>query len=400
MHNIRFRKVTSILFCNDTYYRKNDKGDTLAYGAFPYALWQERFLPHCDTLTVIGRKKPFSADLQDDNLDISNGPHVSHILLPNINSPIKRLTQGQTLYKRIENEVAKVDAVILRGPTEFAMMAAKAARKLGKPYAVEMSGCAFDHTWHHGSLIGNLYAPIKYLRARNMVKNAERVIYVTQYFLQRRYPTNGHTTFASNVEITAPPQKVLGQRLQRIKTQKSPQKIGLIGNYGNHLKGIGVALKALKALKDSGGDFTLHVLGKGDPKQWENTIKRYGLNVSFDGTRPGGEPVMEWLDSMDIYIQPSFHEGLPRAVIEAMSRGLPCLTSNAGGTDELLPTQCIHKKGNHKALAKTLISIWDDKDWQVAQSTANAKHALNYTKEALAPRRHKFWKELKEKWWA
>lgn len=47
---------------------------------------------------------------------------------------------------------------------------------------------------------------------------------------------------------------------------------------------------------------------------------------------------------MDIYIQPSDTEGLPRALLEAMSRGLPCLGTDVGGIPELLDKEFLFSK--------------------------------------------------------
>ena len=164
-----------ILFCHDTYYARDKAGKTYAYGSFPYALWETRFLPHFERMTVIGREK--ACDVREiKSLDVSSGKNVEHILLPNINAPLKRLLNGQEIYLKIEDQVKQADAVIIRGPVEFGMMAAKAARAHGKPYAIEMSGCAFDNVWYHGSKIGKIYAPLKYLRGRHMVAKADQVI--------------------------------------------------------------------------------------------------------------------------------------------------------------------------------------------------------------------------------
>ena len=388
----------TVIFCHDTYYCRHSNKEIYAFGAFPYKLWAERFLPHFDQVKIIGRDKG-ACDADVSMLDCSSGPNVTHILLPNINAPLKRALQGRRLYQEIYRQVSEADGVIIRGPVEFGMMAAKAARAQKKPYAVEMSGCAFDHTWFHGSWIGNLYAPIKYLRARHMVAHADQVIYVTQRFLQKRYPAQGRIEFASNVEITAPPDSVLHHRLKRIAKQPSTLKIGLIGNYGNALKGLDIALDVLGRLKAEGYDFHLHVLGSGDAARWQRDIDRLSLydHVHFDGSFPGGDQVMQWLDDLDLYIQPSRHEGLPRAVIEAMSRALPCLISNAGGADELLDPYCIHKKGSADQLYYQLKGIWSDWSWQTEQAENNFLRAKDYTAEVLKPKREAFWQQFLSK---
>jgi len=383
-----------LLFCHDTYYTQTKDGNVLAYGAFPYSLWADRFLPHFREITVIGREKN-ATEGDEKRLDVSSGEHVKFRLLPNINTPFKRLFKAGANKRAIAEEVAKADALVIRGPVEAGMMAAAAARKLGKPYAVEVSGCAFDHTWYHGSLIGKLYAPVKYFRAREMVKHADAAIYVTRDFLQRRYPCDGLIEYASNVEIEPVDPQVLQKRLERFQNKPDHLIIGLIGNINNALKGFEIALKSLSEVKEQLPRFTLRVLGQAAPEKWEETIKSYGLEgcVEFSGTLPGGEAVMKWLDDIDLYIQPSFHEGLPRAVIEAMSRGCPVLASNAGGTEELLPKGNIHKKGDWQALATALTKAALP-NWMTENAKLNFEVARRYTRDELMPRRFAFWKKF------
>ena len=386
-----------VLFAHDTYYSRDKNGKTYAYGSFPYDLWAERFLPHFEKMTIIGREKLFDAE-EVKSLDISSGAHVEHVLLRNINTPLQRLVSGQDIYFKIEDQVKKADAVIIRGPVEFGMMAAKAAREHGKPYAVEMSGCGFDNVWYHGSPVGKIYAPFKYLRVRHMVAGAEQVIYVTEKFLQARYPTKAHTDFASNVEIDAVPEEVLKARLAAIDAQSQKLTFGMIGNFNNRLKGLHVALEALSIVKDRFPHFELRLLGQASDTRWAGEITRFGLKdqVVFTGTLPGGAQVMDWLDEIDIYLQPSFHEGLPRGLIEAMSRGCPALASSAGGIPELLSAEFVHRKGDVEALAGQILKLTNDSDLRRRAAQDNFERAKDYTKDKLAPKRAAFWARFAE----
>jgi glycosyltransferase involved in cell wall biosynthesis len=50
-------------------------------------------------------------------------------------------------------------------------------------------------------------------------------------------------------------------------------------------------------------------------------------------------------------VLPLRQEGSPRALLEAMARGLPCVGSNIGGIPELLPDKYILKSEDYVALA-------------------------------------------------
>lgn len=165
---------------------------------------------------------------------------------------------------------------------------------------------------------------------------------------------------------------------------------------GNKLKGLDVAIKALAILKKENVNFRLNVIGLGDPANWDALVSDYHMHnhIVFHEAVGSTEEILQWLDNMDLYIQPSRHEGLPRAMIEAMSRGLPCLGSNAGGIDELIPQSCIHKMGDYKTLEKHILQIHRDKEWFVEQATANIKTADQYVDKKLMPRRFAFYQRL------
>tara|TARA_R110001592_G_scaffold3525_18_gene20042 strand:+ start:22944 stop:24164 length:1221 start_codon:yes stop_codon:yes gene_type:complete len=391
-----------ILFCHDTYYSNRRDGTVYSYGTFPYELWEQRFLPYFESLTVIGRKKKLRPD-ETGVLAVSSGKNVDHVLLPNIDSPVRRFTKYGRMYQKIKEQVEKADAVVIRGPVEFGMMAAKAARESGTPYAIEMCGCAYDKTYYKGDWFNKIYAPIKYKHAQKMVRHADAVIYVTENFLQQRYPTDGYMECASNVEIAAPPEYVLNSRLKRIESNTACLNIGLIGNFGSGLKGLNVAIEALaivekrrqKNAESSAPDFKFKILGQGMPALWKTMIRQNGLDqkVEFCGTISGGKEVLEWLDTIDLYIQPSFHEGLPRSLIEAMSRGCPALSSDAGGTQELLSPEYIHSRGHADQLAEHIWTLMDQEKRRFA-AQRNFEKSKNYTREVLVPRRHAFWEHF------
>jgi len=69
------------------------------------------------------------------------------------------------------------------------------------------------------------------------------------------------------------------------------------------------------------------------------------------------EEVFNLLDTIDVYIQPSLTEGLPRALVEAMSRGCLCLGSDVGGIPELLDKNCLFKKKSSKSISSILMKL-------------------------------------------
>jgi glycosyltransferase involved in cell wall biosynthesis len=222
------------------------------------------------------------------------------------------------------------------------------------------------------------------------------VLYVTRQFLQRRYPTSGHAVTVSNVEIGAVDPPVLERRLLRIEQRSGPLILGLIGAIGNEIKGLRTTLEALARTRDALPSFEFRVLGPGDARPWEELAARHGLAdaVRFCGVLPSGAPVLDWLDEVDIYLQPSFKEGLPRATIEAMSRACPAIGSTAGGIPELLAAECLHPPGDAAQLGRLLVRAATDSAWQRDQARRNFQHAGAYAGEVLDARRRTFWRQF------
>ncbi len=65
--------------------------------------------------------------------------------------------------------------------------------------------------------------------------------------------------------------------------------------------------------------------------------KRFELGLETDVLIPGLQTnTIDWFSAMDIYMMCSIFEGLPIALLEAMSCGLPVVTTNAGGIGEVI----------------------------------------------------------------
>lgn len=332
---------------------------------------------------------------------MSSTSTVDFKLLPNASNLQSLLLGDKVISDKCLKLVYDADAVIVRLPSRLGVIFAKEAIKQDKPLAIEVVGCPWDALWNYGSLKGKLFAPYATLELRKLVKKVGFVSFVTKEFLQSRYPTNQDaiTTFCSNVEVPEVSSSILKNKQSLIQGLSARKKIifGLIGNYSSKYKGIDVAIKALAGTKIKNWEF--QVLGNGDASIYQHLAKKLGVQdkVKFVGSLPSGQPVFDWLDSIDIYLHPSFQEGLPRALVEAMSRGLPAIASNIAGIPELLPDQWIVKAGDIKKLANKIEELSWDIDLQMKLSQQNFNKAKGYYKIVLDERRNKFWDCFKER---
>jgi glycosyltransferase involved in cell wall biosynthesis len=101
-------------------------------------------------------------------------------------------------------------------------------------------------------------------------------------------------------------------------------------------KGVDLMIEAANQLKKSLPDFRFAIVGYGSGRQrYETTVKNYGLenNVFFMGFQ---SDIRMWLQKSRIFIMASDCEGLPCALMEAMSCGMVCLTSLVGNIGDLI----------------------------------------------------------------
>jgi glycosyltransferase involved in cell wall biosynthesis len=385
----------NLLWVHDQEFIASPSGSVYSRGQFPYEIWL-RYLAHFKQVNVISCMSTNTGTKNiPSNCNISSGPCVNFNLVPKLSFDKNFLFHKDIINKIIAEEISRADAVICRLPSFNGQFAIQILRSIGKPYIVELVGCPWDAFFNHGSLLGKLVAPYISLKTRAIVCQAFFVIYVTRFFLQRRYPTNGYSTNISNVHIPSVV-NVEALQTQGKSSFSDPITLGIIASLKVKYKGVQVAIKALAFLRDKGYDTKLKILGPGDSTTWKRIATEYRVedSVDFCGTLPAGEQVLQWLDSIDIYLQPSYQEGLPRALIEAMSRGRPALGSTAGGIPELLPAECLHKPGDWRTLAAGVEKISSNIVWRDQLVRQNLFEAEKYLEESLSERRKIFFEKF------
>lgn len=359
----------------------------------PYVIWQ-RYLSTFDQLVVIGRSQPVN---DATSMSLSSGEHVEFRFLPSLSS-VAGVLRRRHVGRAIDKELAGSDALVARLPSEIGALAIQRAETLGLPYMVELVGCPWDALRSVGKPLGKIYAPLAWLRTRRLVWRAPVVAYVTEQFLQQRYPTNGYQVVCSNVEIGPPEAGLLERRMRRISADRAHVYIGTIGSPDQYYKGIDVALEAVRQLLPTFPRIRYRILGKVNEAAWVRRLRQMGLegHVELHHTRATGRAVWDWLDDIDLYVQPSRTEGLPRALIEAMSRGCPCVGSQVGGIPELLSSDCTHRSGNARDLANTMERLLTDSGRQQAEASRNLRHSARFEAKALMAQRAKALNLLKE----
>ena len=121
------------------------------------------------------------------------------------------------------------------------------------------------------------------------------------------------------------------------RTDTSSIKLGFFGRVGSR-KGTFDLIKAFAQIPDAlKGKAELIIAGDGDIEEARRLAQTLNLENSIQ--------FLGWIDSqtrdklladIDVFVLPSYNEGLPMALLEAMGWGLPVIVTPVGGIPELI----------------------------------------------------------------
>lgn len=126
-------------------------------------------------------------------------------------------------------------------------------------------------------------------------------------------------------------------------------------------KGVPLLLEAAARLRSTGRDFHLTVVGDGELRsEIEGLIRQHDLSrfVELVGLASAAE-VVRHLNEARAMVLPSFAEGLPVVIMEALALRRPVIVSAIAGTPELVDAECgwVVPAGSVEKLAEALRDV-------------------------------------------
>jgi len=203
--------------------------------------------------------------------------------------------------------------------------------------------------------------PLKHLNCYHLLsKKVDKIHSISSYLLNKSYtigfdkktPSQIITPAVDSLKTNRPISKINNSHYFKILTIG---RLHWIKNYSD-------ILKSLKILKDNGFIFKYQIIGEGDLLEaLKFQVYEFGLssNLVFEG-KLSHKKTLEMLNEFDLYIQYSFSEGFCNAVLEAQSRGMLSIVSDAGAFSENIinnKTGWVVPKNNPTLLAKKIAEV-------------------------------------------
>ena len=375
-------------------YDRTPDGQVWTPGMHDYAFWK-RYLMVFERVQVVARMREVPS--VDASMRPAGGEGVSFTAVPHFIGPSQYLKVQRQVRRVIAGALhhPAAGAVLLRVPGSVCNVAFKVLGN--RPFAVEVLGDPYD-LFAPGVQTHPLRPVFRFLNTRQLraqCRRAKVAAYVTRAALQRRYPTRGQSFGVSDVEL--PPQAYAAQGR---RWHPGPYQAVMVCTLEVNYKGVELAIRALALLRERGLTLRLKLVGGGALRpRFEALAAELGLGqqVEFVGSVSGGAGVRAQLDQADFFLMPSLQEGLPRALVEAMARGLPALGSTIGGIPELLEPPELFPAGNVPAIAEAVARLLGNENRYNEVSERNLTVAQSYGDAELHDLRMQFYSAVRDR---
>jgi glycosyltransferase involved in cell wall biosynthesis len=163
----------------------------------------------------------------------------------------------------------------------------------------------------------------------------------------------------------------------------SPTRTILFAGTLNARKGFRDLIRAFAMVRDAGPGWTLVLAGNGEIEEGRRLANELGVadQVSFAGWVDGAEKERLFRQA-SIFCLPSYAEGFPMAVIDAITYGIPVVTTPVGGILDVLEAEkdiLVFEPGDIATLAGQLKRLIDSGELRNNLS----RHALDNIKDSF-----------------
>jgi glycosyltransferase involved in cell wall biosynthesis len=184
--------------------------------------------------------------------------------------------------------------------------------------------------------------------------------------------------------IDLSPYREIAERNALILKRDKPCKVLYLGYLGK-AKGSFDLINVAKQIHYRGIELSFDLVGDeltpGEWKQLEKQISEVELNgyIRMHSAVTGASKI-RFFNNADIFVYPSYHEGMPIAVIEAMACGLPIVATKVGGIPDLVKdgfNGFLIEPGKPDQLASTLLHLHNNSQLRFSMQRNSFELAKN-----------------------
>lgn len=224
---------------------------------------------------------------------------------------------------------------------------ARIAKRMGRKVVMHIHGCTFDQYFEQNKAA-----------VQKTLKNCDTVVALSQSwqdFFEKKVGLENVVIMQNIVPMA--------DECQAAPTSDGRTHLLFLGQLGER-KGVYDLLNAIAAKRSSlQGRIVMHIGGNGDTKKLEDTIARLGIGdmVRFEGW-VSGDRKKELLRQSTVYVLPSYAEGLPISILEAMAWGHAVVSTPVGGIPEVVDSAngILVEPGDVDALGNAICALVSD----------------------------------------
>jgi len=383
---------------------KTNRGQYYTPIVYGYSFFQ-RYLNVFEEIRIVAHVSN-ATDEEVRNMLQVDGPGIEFYDIIWPHGKIGYIKQFFKIRRQVKRCYNGCDVALLRIPDQLAFQVFRALyNKI--PCGVEVTSNSWEF-FAPGATNGLLRPLLRFLwdyEQKRVCRLANGTSYVTQSSIQKRYPPSKwaidsfdeNTRYYSTSYSNADPGIYRGC-LPREYGSEALMHLRLLhisGQLKGRAKGHKELIEACCQLKKNGYDVECILVGKGQlDKDIVRLVEMNDLKVTYAGFITA-EQIKELFMTSDMFVFPSYREGLPRVVVEAMASGIVCIASDIAGNRELLDSEVLVPVMKWKELADKISFFAQRPAEMTKQSIRNIAESQKYSKDNLTARRNKFYSFLR-----
>lgn len=394
----------NLLLVADGHYFQTPDGTVYVDSIFDYGFYKRYLAVFDQVFAVVRVKKVEEAPAGKKK---ASGEGVTFLTLPDYHGPYQYAANYLAVRRKVREicNDSRFGCAIFRLPSSTANDFCRYYAKTGKPFAVEVVIDPWENFSPRSNEINGIMRRIVRRSWTNtvakMCRKANGASYVTERYLQEKYPPRAwkdEKAFEGSYSSVEIADDSYGSEKHWSGEQKKYWISHASNYFASYGKGHLTVMRAVKLVRDKGFDLNVLFVGDGPKKQeFAEFAASLGIseNVVFAGRLPSGNEVRKAISDTDIFILPTLAEGLPRALLEAMSMGLPCLSSPICGIPEVLSDKYLYDFADYEGFASAIIELITHPKLMEKASAENLGRSKDFAASKLTARRNAFYSALR-----